>query len=414
MSFSFCFIGGIVFPNQYVEVSINSKCGLQNAANAFQLSFIDGLRSNLNQLDVINLPFIGSWPINYKSRYAPKNENIEYRNSVGEQINCKNLSFLNLTYLKNYFREKECYKALKIYCLQHAHDKYIYLITYTLHQPFLRAVKKIKKRFKNVRSIVIVTDLPEFKNDIIPTWKKFFLDYDTHITKEEYNVADAYILLTKFMADKVVFNNQPYEIIEGLYTPHAVCDVEKLQNNWISNKRIIFYSGTLARRYNIMNLVDAVSNIKDDHLRLQICGTGNCKDEILKIAEKDTRIEYLGELPHEEVIKLQRKATLLVNPRTDEGEFTKYSFPSKTMEYLSSGTPTLLYRLPGIPDEYYNYCFNISNPGTETLKSKIEEILLIPKQDLILFGMKAQEFINTQKKSCVQTQKVLNLLERMN
>lgn len=59
------------------------------------------------------------------------------------------------------------------------------------------------------------------------------------------------------------------------------------------------------------------------------------------MATKDRRIQYLGSIPHDEILQLQRTASLLVNPRTPEGIYTKYSFPSKTMEYLASGTPTL-------------------------------------------------------------------------
>ena len=38
-----------------------------------------------------------------------------------------------------------------------------------------------------------------------------------------------------------------------------------------------------------------------------------------------------------------------VNPRQNNEEFTKYSFPSKTMEYLASGVPVVAYKLDGIP-----------------------------------------------------------------
>jgi len=413
MSVSYCFIGGMIFPSQFNEVKVKSKCGLQNAANTFQLAFIDGLSSNLNHLDIINLPFIGSWPINYKSIFAPKTEQFKYTNHNGHMATCENISFINLTYLKNHFREIGCYNALNNYCHKHNSDDFIYLITYTLHQPFLRAVKKIKRKYNNVRSIVIVTDLPEFKNDIIPSWKKLFLDYDTHISKEEYNSADGFILLTKAMANKVIFNQQPYEIIEGLFTPTSNSYNDSILQDNSDDIKTILYSGTLAKRYNIINLVHAVSNIQDKTIRLQICGSGNSKDEILKLAEKNSRIEFLGELSREEVMKLQRKASLLVNPRTDEGDYTKYSFPSKTMEYLASGTPTILYKLPGIPDEYYNYCFSLSESGVTALQAKIEEVLSISKPDLISFGKKAQEFIYTQKNSQIQTKKLLKLINHI-
>lgn len=410
MDTSYCFISGITFSQQYNEVNKKSKVGHQNAANAFQLSFIDGFMSNVRGLDIINLPFLGSWPINYKSIYPPKTETFEFINSKGVRANCKNLSFLNLTYFKNQSREHQCFNALKSYCKQRQNNNHIFLIAYSLHLPFINALMRIKAIFKNVRTIVIVTDLPEFKNDSIPFLKKWLLNYDTHISKKQYNSIDGYVLLSKYMAEKVIYNKQPFEIIEGLFTESATSVESILENN---NTKTIFYSGTLARRYNIMNLMEAFNKITDPTVRLQICGNGACKDDIVCMSKKDPRIEYLGEIPREKVLALQKEADVLVNPRTSIDEFTKYSFPSKTMEYLASGTPTILYKLPGIPEEYYKYCYALNDADSATLKNKIEEILRQPKSERINFGNRARKFIVTQKNSEVQTKRILKLIERI-
>ena len=50
---------------------------------------------------------------------------------------------------------------------------------------------------------------------------------------------------------------------------------------------------------------------------------------------------------------------------------SKYFFPSKMMDYLASGTPTISTKLKGIPEEYFNYCFTIENGDPKTLKNKI-------------------------------------------
>ena len=46
------------------------------------------------------------------------------------------------------------------------------------------------------------------------------------------------------------------------------------------------------------------------------------------------------------------------------------------MEYLASGIPTLIYKLPGIPDEYYQYCFSLEDLGVEALANKMMDIIL--------------------------------------
>ena len=58
----------------------------------------------------------------------------------------------------------------------------------------------------------------------------------------------------------------------------------------------------------------------------------------------------MGCVTNDEIVRLQCEATLLVNPRPSDKEFCKYSFPSKTIEYMASGTPVLMTKLPGVPD----------------------------------------------------------------
>ena len=407
---SYCFIGGICFDHQMNEIKSSSKCGLQNAPNAFQLAFIDGLRSNVENLDVINLPFIGAYPLNYKKIIGPKTERFNYKNSKGLEIKCNNHRFINLIYFKLYLRERVCFNALSEYYKAHKDSHHIYLFIYSIHLPFLKAAIKLKKRHKNVKIITIVTDLPEFKNDTTSRWKQWLYNYDTHVDKKTYDAVDGYILISKHMAPKVISNNQPYVIIEGIYNPNdnnetTVCE---------SDKKTIFYSGTLARRYNIMTLVKAFQELQGDEYRLIICGAGSCKDEILKVSKLDSRIEFKGEVSRTEVLHLQRTSSLLVNPRTNEGDYTNYSFPSKTMEYLASGTPTLLYKLGGIPDEYYDNCFAISDPSVQNLKESIEMILNLPASERVSIGQKAKKFILGKKTSDKQCQKAIDLINSIN
>lgn len=58
-----------------------------------------------------------------------------------------------------------------------------------------------------------------------------------------------------------------------------------------------------------------------------ICGIGDSEKAIREAAEKDFRISFLGQLPRSEVLEWQKQATVLVNPRQNNEEFTKYSFP---------------------------------------------------------------------------------------
>jgi glycosyltransferase involved in cell wall biosynthesis len=43
----------------------------------------------------------------------------------------------------------------------------------------------------------------------------------------------------------------------------------------------------------------------------------------------------------------------MLNPRDPSWRGTPYSFPSKLLEYLTTGKPIISTRLPGIPAEYF-------------------------------------------------------------
>ena len=70
------------------------------------------------------------------------------------------------------------------------------------------------------------------------------------------------------------------------------------------------------------------------------------KKQLYDYTQQDKRIHFGGVIPLSEVIEKEIQATILINPRPVDQEFTKYSFPSKIMEYMSSGTPVLTTKLP--------------------------------------------------------------------
>lgn len=152
--------------------------------------------------------------------------------------------------------------------------------------------------------------------------------------------------------------------------------------------------------------------LKNENYSLIICGRGDSEEYVKNMATKDRRIQYLGSIPHDEILQLQRTASLLVNPRTPEGIYTKYSFPSKTMEYLASGTPTLLYELPGIPKEYYHYCYSLNDQSITALAEKVDEVLSLSIEERTKLGEKAQQFILDTKNATIQCTKILELIKR--
>ena len=151
----------------------------------------------------------------------------------------------------------------------------------------------------------------------------------------------------------------------------------------------------------------------EGNYELWLFGDGDYVEEIKKYAEIDKRIKFYGRVSRDEVLKFEKKAHLLVNVRSDREEYTKYSFPSKTMEYMLSGTPVLTSRLPGIPDEYYDCLYNISDCNTETIAEKFRQIFSLSDDERYSFGLRSKKWVSDNKNANIQTEKLINFIREV-
>ena len=131
-----------------------------------------------------------------------------------------------------------------------------------------------------------------------------------------------------------------------------------------------------------------------------------------KQSKTDSRIIYLGRVDRIEALSLQKNAAVLINPRQNNEEFTKYSFPSKNLEYLSSGVPLIAYKLDGIPDEYDEFYIRPADNSAQALAECIEKVIGMPQEERLAFGKKAQVFVNENKNYIVQTKKILDFISK--
>jgi glycosyltransferase involved in cell wall biosynthesis len=172
----------------------------------------------------------------------------------------------------------------------------------------------------------------------------------------------------------------------------------------------LVYAGTLKRKFGILNLVKAVHALDKPNIELMICGRGDAEDAIVEYTGKDPRIQLLGQISAEESAALIQSATVLVNPRQNNEEYTQYSFPIKTMEYLLSGVPVVAYVLDGMPDEYKDHLFLVEDDSIEALSRKIEEVMNMPESVRREFGLAAREFVIRTKTSEVACERIINMI----
>lgn len=393
------FLCGLYPQSLKEEIFRNSKGSFQFAAQNFQEAVIDGL---INQecvdLSILSMPFISTFPFGYRKLFFVG------CNALIDKVRLRCVSFLNLVLIRDFFNTI-VFDIEKWYNLIDAKSRKI-IIVYSSHCTFIKEAINAKKRHPDIQLVIIVPDLPEYVN-CNKYYKALGLkNRDIKVFYKSVCLFDKFVLLTDDMSRKLDIEKVKYIVMEGIYK-HEQSE-EIVSDN--TNLKIVLYTGAIERKYGIVNLIQAFSLLGDPSYRLCICGDGNDTEYVKQESMKDSRIEYKGKISHDEVKKLQSKAFLLINPRTPEGEYTQYSFPSKIMEYLASGKPTLLYRLPGIPIEYFEHCYTIDELGVLPLSRKIGEILEYPRSVLINKGLNARDFILRNKNSYSQMKKIVDFL----
>lgn len=260
------------------------------------------------------------------------------------------------------------------------------------------------------RTIGIFTDLPEYLGTFVPQKKRTILQkIRLKIYYSSFNLYDNFVLLTKQMVDKIDKANMLNSIvIEGFGNTKAFENLE------INKKKQIMYAGSLQKEYGIIELINAFISIHDkfDDYKLVIYGKGDAEAEIKALITKYDFIDFKGMANIDVILQEEVDSMLLVNPRpthtNQEGnEYTKYSFPSKNMEYMSSGTPMIGYKLPGMPDEYEKYIYVIKDEGYIGIRNILTKVLMKSENEIIKKGKTAQLFIKNEKEYNIQVKKIL-------
>lgn len=249
--------------------------------------------------------------------------------------------------------------------------------------------------------IGIVTDLPKDLGFYNSSKLKFF---STFLLERQ----DAYVLLADNMKHAIRLKSKPFIVSEGHAEKHQM---EKPKTTAEINPPVVVYAGTLDPRYGIEELLNAFDKLHDLEVHLYVYGSGDMESEVRSRALKNARIVYYGAVPNEEVLTAERQATVLINPRPSHLEFTRYSFPSKTLEYMASGRPVIMTNLPAMPDEYHPHVWITDDETSTGFANKIREVLSLSDEEIDNKGIQAQAFVYREKNNVKQAARLISLIQ---
>lgn len=386
---------GCLFDRKNEDIYLKkSRCGISNAVNGYQWNLIDGLNANLEKpVSIINALPVGIWKKQYKD-IVLKDIQWQYDGADNYELGC-----INLPIIKQYQRYKKSLKLLK-----RSKDRNV--LIYSPYLPFLKAAYKLDKSYTVT---LVVTDLPEYYDlGNVSKTKRILRKINNKYVYKYMKRIDKFVLLTDKMKEPLQVGDRSYTVVEGICNPNLVSGAAASAEN--PEEKIILYTGTIHEKFGICNLLKAFSMIESSNYKLWICGGGDMREKVEQAAAEDSRIQFFGYVSKAQINKMQQQATVLINPRQNNEEYTKYSFPSKTMEYMLSGKPVIMYKLDGIPEEYDDYLCYVNDNSTEALCNKIIDICSLPKKDRDAIGLKARQFLISEKNNVIQAKKIIEML----
>lgn len=365
------------------------------SANKYSELIRKGLEADQRiDLKCIFTPSIGDYSITKIGYYYPKKDR---NDPVGIYLSC-----INIVVLKQLIITLKIFFYTLHWFIANFFVKEKIVMFSSIQLPFLIAVLPFK--MFRLKIVSFVPDLPNFQYNyttIDGNIKKFILPLYIVLCNFLYHIISYFVYITKHMVVK--FPKRPYMIMEGL--------VEKRISKNIVHKLPVFsvmYAGALYETMGIKKLLEAIELMEyNAAIVFYFFGKGDMTSLIQEKSKTDKRIVYGGVVPNEEILLFEKKVNLLINPRPTNQKYTKYSFPSKLMEYMLSGTPILTTKLAGIPECYYDKMYFIDDETSIGMKGAIEACMNKPRTELMQFGEVAKEYVLSNKNYIHQIVKVI-------
>ena len=339
MSQKLLFIGNYTDEATYQIITQHEIRDLSQAARLFQNRLINSLADKVDDFQAISV--------------LPTNKEIELpQNVAGTKTKVEVIPIVNgslesairvMRSIRNLIRE--CGKDTKV-------------LMYAVNPIAIIPLLRLKKKY----NLVLVTICPE-----LPQFRRYKKSVKNGIKRKVFDYFnrrfDKYIVFAEDMQEYLP-KGKPCMLLEG-FAPETV------QIPHVREKNIAMYAGGLAEDNGIRMMIEAAhkSRLIDE---LWICGVGECQEEVKSATDK--KVKYLGRLTNSEVLSYEKQAKILLNVRNPQNDLTRFSFPSKVLEYMAAGGIVISSELRGIPAEYNEYIELLKDYSSNGLAEAMDKI----------------------------------------
>ena len=391
----------IVFMGAMVPADrISQMSGLSMAGNKFQSNLVKYLAKHedvhVYVLSALPLaPFPHDKRIKVKRNYKKIGDNVEYY-----EIPYINIPIIKqLTQIRGYI---SCAGALV--------KENPILLSMNLYPHIGCAFLKLRRKYR-LKGAAILADLPIDDNYDRKGIARFLRKLYYGIAAKNIKKCHEFIVLNENAIKEFADPSSRYLVMEGGVDLEEI----KKQENVVKmgtdkKKKNIVFSGALTDYSGVVELMEAMKKVSDERVVLEIYGDGKLAEKTAQIAAENENIVFKGKISNEEMLKIQRGAWLLVNPRPVGDPIARVTFPSKIFEYMVSGTPVLTTKLNGFTDEYYDKMFFIDENSPSVLAEKISALAKMDEEELKKKAAEARKFVLEKKNWQCQAEKIYYFL----
>ena len=296
------------------------------------------------------------------------------------------VGFINLIILKHISRLLVLMVSLPFILQKKKPD---FILVHGTHTPFMLAAILTKIIFR-IQIGILLTDQhgKEVKSDGL--LGRLSRRLDTLLMSLLLHRFDNYFCLSSTFITK-------YKLTNALVIPGILSD--KFKSSVLTNKIdkptdarfSVVFAGGVTSDNGVDRLIEAAEISSIPKLKVTIYGNGELVQVVKDAASRDQRIAYGGILHGDDLTRALLSADVAINPRPTNNEYSQNSFPSKLIEYLATGVPTLTTPLVSIPEEI-NDCFYYANgDDAESLSLALLKVYETSTEERLQIGTRAQE-----------------------
>ena len=150
------------------------------------------------------------------------------------------------------------------------------------------------------------------------------------------------------------------------------------RRNFPKDETVFFFAGAMARNIrDPRKTLEIFMQTKNPQWRLYLAGTSDYMSAVEESAKKDSRIRFLGKLPHAQVREMMEEADFLVNI----GNTLSYMVPSKIFEYMAFEKPIV------------STCKLKDDPSLPYLEAYKKIVILDEQSDVVASAAQLEHFV---------------------